>query len=96
MIEEFIYSVNILVSVFGFISCFYILMNNTLNKQTAKCVIPTCLAGFIWFVFLYSSLLQMYQPTALETNIKVAVFYCVLVWIDNNYKINLGEHYVRI
>lgn len=96
MIEEFIYSVNILVSVFGFISCFYILMNNTLNKQTAKCVIPTCLAGFIWFVFLYSSILQMYQPSALETNIKAAIFYCMLIWIDKNYKINLGEYYVRI
>lgn len=95
MIEEFIYSVNILVSVLGFISCFYILMNNTLNKQTAKCVVPTCLAGLVWFIFLYSSLLQIYQPSAIETNIKIAICYLMIVWIDENYKINIGENYVR-
>lgn len=85
MINEFIYSINILVSVLGFISCFYILMNNTLNKQTAWCVITTCLAGLIWFIFLYSSLLQIYQPSAIETNIKAAILYCMLIWIDKNY-----------
>lgn len=96
MIEEFIYSVNTLISVFGFIACFYILMNNTLNIQSAKHVIFTCLAGFIWFVLLYSSLLDMYEPSALETNIKAAIFYIMLLWIDKNYKINLGEAYVRL
>ena len=86
MIEEFIYSVNTLISVFGFIACFYILMNNTLNIQNAKCVIITCLAGFIWFVFLYSSLLEMYEPSVLETSIKAAIFYLMLLWIDKEYK----------
>ena len=55
MIYEFIYSINILVSVLGFLSCFYILIDNTLNKQTARFVIPTCLVGFVWFILFYSS-----------------------------------------
>ena len=61
MIYEFIYSINILVSVLGFLSCFYILIDNTLNKQTARCVIPTCLVGFVWFILFYSSLLNIYN-----------------------------------
>lgn len=97
MIYEFIYSINILVSVLGFLSCFYILIDNTLNKQTARCVIPTCLAGFIWFGLLYSSLLQVYQISTVEIIWKILFMHVILVWIKNNYlNINGVTGYVRI
>ena len=97
MIYEFIYSVNILVSVLGFLSCFYILIDNTLNKQTARCVIPTCLAGIIWCGLLYSSLLQIYQISTIEIIWKILFMHVILVWIKNNYlNINGVTNYVRI
>lgn len=97
MIYEFIYSINILVSVLGFLSCFYILIDNTLNKQTARFVIPTCLVGFIWFGLLYSSLLQIYQISAIEIIWKILFMHVILVWIKNNYlNINGVTIYVRI
>ena len=97
MIYEFIYSINILVSVLGFLSCFYILIDNTLNKQTARFVISTCLVGFIWFGLLYSSLLQIYQISAIEIIWKILFMHVILVWIKNNYlNINGVTSYVRI
>ena len=97
MIYEFIYSINILVSVLGFLSCFYILIDNTLNKQTARFVISTCLVGFIWFGLLYSSLLQIYQISAIEIIWKILFMHVILVWIKNNYlNINGVTIYVRI
>lgn len=97
MIYEFIYSINILVSVLGFLSCFYILIDNTLNKQTARFVISTCLAGFIWFGLLYSSLLQIYQISTIEIIWKILFMHVILVWIKNNYlNINGVTSYVRI
>lgn len=97
MIYEFIYSINILVSVLGFLSCFYILIDNTLNKQTARYVISTCLVGFIWFGLLYSSLLQIYQISVIEIIWKILFMHVILVWIKNNYlNINGVTNYVRI
>lgn len=97
MIYEFIYSINILVSVLGFLSCFYILIDNTLNKQTARYVISTCLVGFIWFGLLYSSLLQIYQISTIEIIWKILFMHVILVWIKNNYlNINGVTNYVRI
>ena len=97
MIYEFIYSINILVSVLGFLSCFYILIDNTLNKQTARFVISTCLASFIWFGLLYSSLLQIYQISTIEIIWKILFMHVILVWIKNNYlNINGVTNYVRI
>ena len=97
MIYEFIYSINILVSVLGFLSCFYILIDNTLNKQTARFVISTCLVGFIWFGLLYSSLLQIYQISTIEIIWKILFMHVILVWIKNNYlNINGVTNYVRI
>ncbi len=85
--NEFIYGMNILVSIFGFISCFYILMNSTLNKQTAKCVISTCLAGLVWFLSFYSSLLNSYQANMLELLLKISLVFLICIWIDKN---NIG------
>lgn len=85
MIYEFIYSINILVSVLGFLSCFYILIDNTLNKQTARCVIPTCLAGFVWFILFYSSLLNIYKADIVEVMCKLGLFYTTISWINKEY-----------
>ena len=78
MIYEFIYSINILVSVLRFLSCFYILIDNTLNKQTARFVIPTCLVGFVWFILFYSSLLNIYKADIVEVMCKLGLFYIFL------------------
>lgn len=85
MLEGFIYSTNIIVSIIGFLSCFYILMNSTLNKKTARCVVTTCLAGLVWFAFLYLSLLHVYQVTLIELLWKATMLDITLCWISNNY-----------
>lgn len=95
MINDVIYSIDLLVSVFGFLSCIYILMNNAVNKRTAKCVISTCLAGFIWFIFLYSSILQTHQAMIFEILLKCSVFYITLAWINNNCEQCLRNHVIR-
>ena len=83
--NEFIYSINIVVSMFGFLSCFYILMNNTLNKRTARCVLTTCLAGFVWFILFYSSLLNIYKADIVEVMCKLGLFYTTISWINKEY-----------
>lgn len=85
MINEFIFSINILLSVFGFLSCLYILMDNTLNKQTAKCVISACLAGLVWFMLVYASLLHIYQVGPVELIVKSFIVYFIVLWIKENY-----------
>lgn len=83
--NEIIYSINMSVSIFGLLSCFYILMNNTLNNQKAKCVITTCLAGFFWFLILYSSLLNIHQVSLLELVLNFGLVLITLEWILQNY-----------
>lgn len=91
MINEFIYSINILMSIFGFLSCLYILMDNTLNKQTAKCVITTCLAGLCWFSLVYASMLHLYHISFLEVLLKGFIVYSMLTWIEDNFIIYKKE-----
>lgn len=91
MIYEFIYSINILMSIFGFLSCLYILMDSTLNKQTAKCVLTTCIAGLSWFMLVYASLLHVYHISFFEVLIKSFIVYFMLLWIENNFIIYKKE-----
>lgn len=96
MLEQFLFSINLLINVFGVLACFYILMNNSLNTKEAICVIPVCLLGFMWFSLFYSGLLHVYHITFLEVIYKSLLLFMTCLWIKNNYKIDLGERkYVR-
>lgn len=80
MINEFVYCINMIIGVFGFLSCLFILTNPTLNKQTAGHVCKTCLAGFCWFFVLYSSFLQLYVPNGLLM-LELFFLFLIFIWV---------------
>ena len=90
MVDQLVLGINLLINVFGVLSCFYILMNNSINKRTAVCVIPVCLLGLIWFGFFYAAFLNTYPIHIVEVTYKLFLLFITREWIKNNYRIKRG------
>ena len=86
MNDIFLISSNFSISIIGFVLCSYILLSGKLNQRTARCVITTCLGGFIWFSFLYLAFLHLYTPGYYELFSKLTILIITCSWVDKTIK----------
>ena len=64
----------------------YILLSGRLNQRTARCVISTCLGGFMWFSFLYLAFLHLYTPGYYELFSKLTILIITYSWVYKTIK----------